>query len=222
LGTAFSIMKVEVHQFIPEPLAEQVQRADSQVWLQHHVDLTRGQLNVIVSDSGKGKSSLLNSIFGLRKDYHGSIFLDGRDIKKFSAREWAEIRRGKMSMVFQNFQLFPGLSLMENIAIKNELIGHKTAADIEQMLKDLGLYEFREQKAATLSLGQQQRLAIVRALCQDFSLILLDEPFSHLDPVNTTKAFDLIKTEAAAKKARILISSLHEQDISDDNECYHL
>jgi ABC-type lipoprotein export system ATPase subunit len=216
-------MKVEVHQFIPEPLAGQVLQAESQVWLQQHVDLTRKQLNVIVSESGKGKSSLLNSIFGLRKDYHGTIFLDGLDIKNFTAGDWAEIRRSKMSMVFQSFQLFPELSVADNIAIKNDLTAHKTEKEIEQMLNELGLYEFRAQKAATLSLGQQQRLAVIRALCQDFSLILLDEPFSHLDPLNTAKALDLIKTNVAAKKARILISALHQDDIRDDNfECYHL
>lgn len=215
-------MKVEVHQFVPVPLADQVMGSSSQVWRQHHVDLTEAGVNIVVSESGRGKSSLLNSLYGLRKDYHGSIFLNGRDIKDFEVADWERIRREEVSMVFQDFKLFPKLTLMENIEIKNELSGHKTPSQIEDLIHSLGLWEYRRQSAATLSIGQQQRLAIVRALCQPFGLIVLDEPFSHLDPENTRRAFNLIKEEAGNQKARVLISALHREDVPQYDKCYKL
>ena len=214
-------MQVQLNHFVPEPLADTLSGA-SDIWMQSNLDIAPEKLNIVVSPSGKGKTSLISSIYGLRKDYHGRIFLDGRDIERFRPEEWASIRQKRLSIVFQNFRLFPSLSALENIQLKNSLTVHKSEDEIEEMLEKLSLESVMEQSAGTLSLGQQQRLAIVRALCQPFTLILLDEPFSHLDPENSKLAFEMIMAEAEKQNAKVLITALHKNDISAEGRIFNL
>jgi len=167
-------------------------------------------VTAIISESGKGKSSLLSSIYGLRKDYQGEISIDNKDIRTYDLTNWTYLRRVRLSMVFQSLQLFPKLTAMENIILKNSLRNHKTMDEIQHWISLLGMQPYINQTAATLSFGQQQRIAIIRALCQPYTTILLDEPFSHLDPANAEIAWEIIIDESKSKQANIIITGLKQ------------
>lgn len=105
-------------------------------------------------------------------------------------------------------RLFPELTAMENVELKNRLTGYRSKADITQMFERLGIPEKKDQLMAHLSIGQQQRVAIIRTLCQPFDFILLDEPVSHLDETNNRLAATLVAEEAARQGAGIIATSV--------------
>jgi ABC-type lipoprotein export system ATPase subunit len=106
--------------------------------------------------------------------------------------------------------LFDSLSAFENILLKNSITGFKTAGEIEKMARILGMKEFLHRKAGILSFGQQQRVAIIRALCQPFRFLLADECFSHIDLENSRIAYELIQKECQAQGAGLILTSLNE------------
>ncbi|MEM6718741.1 MAG: ATP-binding cassette domain-containing protein [Bacteroidota bacterium] len=181
--------------------------ASSEVWSKVFY-LEAGQKYLIKAASGSGKSSFFNFLYGLNNKFTGSILYDEDDIASFSETQWTQLRREKISLVFQGLRLFPELTAMENIQLKNQLTNHKTEAEILAALKRLDVDHLVDKKAETLSYGQQQRVAIVRALCQPFELLLLDEPFSHIDEVQIDNATQLILEEIAQRNATLLIASL--------------
>lgn len=172
-------MKLEFRSVLPHPLREYPHAPDS-VW-KNNFSLDFPSRVLLNASSGKGKSTFVNILFGIRSDYDGTLLLDNRDIRNLKLDEWIELRRTRLSVVFQDLQLFGDLTLWENLVLKNELTGHRTESEIGQMLDRLGIGDRRQQLCKTLSLGQQQRVAIIRALLQPFELLLMDEPFSHLD-----------------------------------------
>lgn len=207
-------MEIRLSKIIPIPIPES-NIANSEIW---NRDLLFEQNNkyLIYADSGKGKTTFVNIIFGLRKDYTGNVFINNENISKFSIQQFSELRKSQLSIVPQGLQLFSELSLLENINIKNRIQNYKTEKQISEMINKLGLSGFENKKTAKMSFGQRQRIAIIRALCQSFDYILLDEPFSHLDAKNTELAWDLIKSEAEQQKASIIVTSLKndfEKDI---------
>ena len=133
---------------------------------------------------------------------------DGKDILSYTEPEWTQLRRKKISIVFQGLRLFPELTALENIQLKNQLTAHKTEAEILAYMKRLDVDQLAHKQAETLSYGQQQRVAIVRALCQPFELLLLDEPFSHIDDVQIANATSLILEEVSQRNATLVIASL--------------
>jgi len=214
-------MKIILNQFIPKPLSE-LDSGDSAVWRHEHLTINPSPINSILSESGRGKTSLLLSIYGIRKDYEGEILFDDRNISTFTAGDWSEWRQKKLSTVFQSLKLFPEVSAMENIQLKNQLQNHKSKAEIEDMLRRLSMIDFAGQSAGSLSFGQQQRVAIIRALCQPFSVLLLDEPFSHLDKQNARDAWDLILEESKRQQAQIIITGLAETDFIQANQTFFI
>jgi ABC-type lipoprotein export system ATPase subunit len=100
---------------------------------------------------------------------------------------------------------------MENLELKNNLTNHKTKEQILQMAESLGVADFLKKKAGILSYGQRQRMAIIRAMCQPFELLLMDEPFSHLDKANIEKACELINSETKQNGAGYIIASLGDR-----------
>ena len=129
------------------------------------------------SGSGKGKSTFSAYIIGLRSDYAGTITLNGQNKKKITLDEWSELRQRKLAFLAQDMRLFPGMTLQENLLIKNQLTHFKTEAEIDNLLQQLEMDHKKLQMAGTLSLGQQQRVALIRALLQPYELLLMDEPF---------------------------------------------
>lgn len=181
----------------------------SEIWGKNLI-LEQNSTCLIKANSGAGKSSFFNFIYGLNNNYNGAVSFDDKNIKSFSNEAWTNIRRKQISIVFQGLNLFPELSVIENIQLKNQLTDYKTEKEIEGYLSILEITPLKNQKASTLSFGQQQRVAIVRSLCQPFNILLLDEPFSHIDTTLIQKAKDLITLETKKRKATLLIASLGE------------
>lgn len=180
---------------------------DSQVWLQC-LSFSTPDNYLIEAESGTGKSSLCSFIYGNRKDYTGTIAFDGEDISRFSVSRWCELRTHALAILPQEMRLFPELTAMENIMIKNRLTGYKSEVEIMEMLRRFGIEEKAHQTAGKLSIGQQQRVAIIRALCQPFDFLILDEPVSHLDARNNATVAALIVEEAAKREASIIATSV--------------
>lgn len=179
----------------------------SEVWLQEVV-LTRPDYYMIEAESGTGKSSLCSYIYGSRGDYSGTITFDGRDVREFTTADWCRLRQRALAYLPQEMQLFPELTALENIEIKNRLTGCKTRQWIEQALERLEIGSKINQPAGKLSVGQQQRVAIIRALCQPFDFILIDEPVSHLDERNNAIVANLIAEEASRYGASVIATSV--------------
>ena len=158
----------------------------------------------------KCKSTFTTTLFGLRSDYDGSLRYDDQDIREFSPSEWTEIRKSKISVVFQDLQLFPKLTVRENLLIKNELTGFFTESELKQMLDRLDISDKWGQQCGLLSMGQQQRVAIIRALIMPYEWLLLDEPFSHLDVENTRKSLDMIHERTVEQRAGFVLTTLGE------------
>ena len=158
--------------------------------------------------SGKGKSTFTLTAVGLRTDYSGTLSYDGQDIRTFKADDWTIIRQRKVSVVFQDLQLFPNLTVRENLVIKNKLTDCFTEDRLKEMLATLGIENKWEQQCGLLSMGQQQRVAIVRALIQPYQWLLLDEPFSHLDEENSQIALKLIEERTRAQGAGFVLTTL--------------
>lgn len=162
---------------------------------------------LIQANSGHGKSSVLNFIYGSNRNFLGEITYDS---KKLNPKELFSLRQKNISYVFQDLKLFEELSLFENIELKNKLTHHKTKNQIFELIEKVGLGDKKDQKIKTLSLGQRQRVAIIRALCQPFQILLMDEPFSHLDKNNMEILTKIIHKELEIQKASLLLTSLNE------------
>ena len=194
----------------PEPLLPNGIQPDSQTFAAE-VHFEVGRRYLVIATSGKGKSTLLHIIYGLRHDYEGEVRLNERPTGDLVPDDWSMLRQRELSIVFQDLRLFPDLTARENIELQNALTRHKTTAAIEDMAAALGVAELLDKPAGRLSYGQRQRIAIIRALCQPFRFLLLDEPFSHLDEENTRAACALIEAERAAQGAGLILVSLGER-----------
>ncbi len=171
----------------------------------------KGKNYLAAASSGKGKSTLLHIIYGLRKDFEGKLMISGDDTVSWRANDWASLRQRQISIVFQDLRLFPQLTALENLTLKAKLTDTTTYERILEMANQLEMSDFLDQTANTLSYGQRQRIAIIRALCQPFDLLLLDEPFSHLDTKNIELASTLIHEVVSENEAGIIMASLGEQ-----------
>lgn len=168
-----------------------------------------GEVLSIIGPSGCGKSTLLRCINLLEKPSSGNIILDGVDIT--NKKNLTQVRQ-KMGMVFQQFNLFPHLTVLENITLApicEKLMDKDTAIkEAEKLLKSINLYDKKDNYPSELSGGQKQRVAIVRTLIMNPEIILFDEPTSALDPEMVNDVLDLIK-KLVEKKITIIIVS-HE------------
>lgn len=171
----------------------------------------KGKRYLVNAASGRGKSTLLHIAYGIRSDYDGLASLNGKDVRKFTANDWAACRQRQLSIVFQDLRLFPQLTALENIQLKNGQTNCVTETEIMDWSNRLGMSPFLQQTAATLSYGQKQRIAILRSLCQPFDMLLLDEPFSHLDGENTRLASNLIDEICNKRQAGFVLVSLGEE-----------
>ncbi len=179
----------------------------SEVW-HCHVTLERGRRYLVTAESGTGKSSMCSYIYGHRRDYSGTIAFDGADVRGLTIEQWCEVRRRHIAYLPQEMRLFAELTVLENIALKNSLTGHKTRPEVEQMLDMLGIADKTNSLVGKLSIGQQQRVAVVRTLCQPCDFFLLDEPVSHLDEHNNRMVAQLVMEEAQRQGAGIIATSV--------------
>lgn len=179
----------------------------SEVW-HTTVELRRGEKYLIESASGGGKSSLASFIVGARQDYEGVIKFNGENIRSFSIDQWQEIRRRHIAYLPQELALFPELSAFDNIMLKAQLTDDFDNSRIKILLERLGIEARRDYPVGKLSIGQQQRVALIRCLCQPFDFILLDEPVSHLDDENNRVAAQIVEEEAIRRNASIITFSV--------------
>lgn len=203
-------MQYQLQNILPLPLKEQKRPHQSDIWETDCV-LAKSKKYLVTAPSGKGKSTFLHILYGLRKDYSGTVNLDTQQLSKLSIDTWANLRKDNLAIIFQDLRLFPKLSALDNILIKANLHTTKTKEEIVEMAQKLDINHLLNQSCETLSYGQRQRVAIIRALCQPFDFLFLDEPFSHLDEANTEAAFQLIESICNEQAAGFILVSLGEK-----------
>ncbi len=191
---------------IPKVFAT-VEDLNSEIW-NSAATFKRGGLYLVEAASGKGKSTFCSYVIGYRNDYTGKILFDNDDIKDYKSGKWSELRRNSISHLFQELRLFPELTAMENVLIKNQLTQHSDTEKILSWFERLGIPEKTDQKIGMMSFGQQQRVAMMRALAQPFDVLLVDEPISHLDDYNSQIMADIMMEEAKKQNACVIVTSI--------------
>ncbi len=199
--------KIVLKQVLPMVFEEHRSLMQSDVWLQ---DLTfeKGNSYLVEADSGTGKSSLCSYIFGYRKDFTGQILFDDKDLNGLGVKDWVDVRLRSLSVLWQDLRLFPELTAMENVQIKNQLTDFHSQKQIEEWFERLGIADKKNSKVGRLSFGQQQRVALIRSLCQPFDFFFADEPISHLDERNSEILGEILMSEAQRQGAGIIVTSI--------------
>lgn len=194
---------------------------ESDVW---HKDVTfeRGHVYLVEADSGTGKSSLCSYLVGYRDDYQGIICFDGQNIRNNRVKDWVEIRKRSLGYLFQELRLFPELTAYENVAIKNNLTGFKKRKQIEEWFGALGIGDKMHEKVGRMSFGQQQRVAMMRALAQPFDFLLADEPVSHLDDENGRVMGEIMMDEVRRQGAGVIVTSIGKRMMLDYEKIFRL
>lgn len=183
------------------------------------LEVKKGEFISIMGPSGSGKSTLLNIIGCLDRPTSGRYLLDGIDINTLSDNELAEIRNRKIGFVFQSFNLIPRLSAIKNVVLPLLYRGvpfkerNKTAYE---MLQKVGLSHRANHLPSELSGGEQQRVSIARALINNPSLILADEPTGNLDSATGHEIIDIFKS--IHKEGATIIMVTHEKSIAEQAE----
>ena len=179
----------------------------SDVWGKE-MSLEKDELYLLEADSGKGKSTFCSYVMGYRNDYSGKIFFDDTDISKMKVSHWTDMRKSHVAYLFQELRLFPELTAYENVEIKNKLMRYKTRHEITDWFERLGIADKLDSKIGQMSFGQQQRVAMIRALVQPFDFILVDEPVSHLDATNSAVMGGIMMEEARLQGAGVIVTSI--------------
>ena len=172
--------------------------------------IQKGETFVVMGLSGSGKSTLVRCISRLIEPTSGTVKMDDIDVTKMSARDLLELRRNKMSMVFQHFGLFPHRTVVENIGYGLEVRGTKKNIRLEksmEVLKMVGLDGWQNNYPRELSGGMQQRVGLARALAVDPEILIFDEPFSALDPLIRREMQDeLLKIQEKLQRTMVFIT----------------
>lgn len=188
-----------------------------------NLHIKKGENVVIIGSSGSGKSTLLKCINRLIEPTSGSILVEGEDIINCKIKKAEEIR-SKIGMIFQNFNLVERNSILSNVlngrlsynrSIKTifNKFSKEDHSIVEENLKKVGLYQYKNERITNLSGGQKQRVAIARALSQNPDIMLADEPVSNLDPKLMKEVMDLLKN-ICDEEGITLVSSLHFLDFA--------
>src|SRR5438874_6816 len=177
-------------------------------------DVTNGEQMALVGKSGCGKTTLLHTIAGITRADAGEIKIDGIDIAKLSEAGVDKVRADRIGYVFQTFNLLPGFSALENVLLGMTFArGRKDPQRARQLLDRVGLSHRATHKPAALSVGEQQRVAVARALANKPSLLLADEPTANIDPRNQQKIVDLIR-ETCREEGVSLVMVTHSQEVA--------
>ncbi len=198
--------KITLDTVLPEIFSHQ-STVRSEIW-QQDITFEKEKLYLIEAASGRGKSTFCSYIVGYRNDYSGRLMFDDTDTKSFKTGQWTETRQRHISHLFQELRLFPELTAYENVAIKNDITSYKTDKEIKEWFETLQIADKLDAKIAHMSFGQQQRVALIRALVQPFDFILLDEPISHIDDKNAMIMGELIIKEAKRQGAGVIMTSI--------------
>lgn len=179
-------------------------------------DIKKGEVVVVIGPSGSGKSTFLRSLNLLEQPTSGSIIFDGDEIT--DPKTNIDLHRQKMGMVFQHFNVFPNMTVEENITMAPVLLGKKNREEAHimaaELLKRVGLYEKADVRPTKLSGGQKQRLAIVRALAMEPEVMLFDEPTSALDPEMVGEVLAVIKELVTTGLTTVIVT--HEMGFAKE------
>jgi putative ABC transport system ATP-binding protein len=176
------------------------------------VSVSPGEFIVILGPSGSGKTTLVNIIGALDHATSGSVRIGGADVTRASKRQMFEIRRRTVSFIFQSFNLFPGLTARENVQFGIDAAGRGDGPSAEAILESVGLGERLDQFPGQLSGGEQQRVAVARALATGNPIILADEPTGELDFQTGTRILELLQAQIEQHRAVILVT--HNREIA--------
>jgi len=204
-------MRLTLEQVLPIPLRDKVNSYNSGVWKQN-LELHKGEHIFVQAPSGTGKTTLIHSLYGMRKDYEGTVRWNDHNIATINNENLSNLRTNSISVIFQDMRLFPELTAWENLEVKRRLTDTASEVQVEGWLERLGMKDKKDSLGRTLSYGEQQRIAIIRALLQPFEWLLMDEPFSHLDKNNRGKAIELIAEVVKANNAGMILADLDEND----------
>jgi ABC-type lipoprotein export system ATPase subunit len=175
-----------------------------------------GEFVAIVGPSGSGKSTLLHCMGLLDRPSSGKIYIDGKDTSKISGKEIALFRGDKLGFVFQNYNLIPRLTALENVILPGRIMG-KEADALEKkakgLLKEVGIIHRADHKSIHLSGGEQQRVAIARALINDPVLILADEPTGALDSDSSKEIMEIL-VEMNEKRGMTSLFVSHDMQVA--------
>ena len=197
-------------------LGEREVRALSDVSLQ----VKRGEFVSVMGPSGSGKTTLLNMLGCLDRPTHGKVAIDGVDITKVPEKKLYETRRNKVGFIFQNFNLLPYLSAIENVELPMEGTGKskdERRKRVQELLKLVGLSERGEHRPNRLSAGEQQRVAIARALANNPAIILADEPTGNLDQKTGLEIVRLLGKLTVDQKTTIIMVT-HDSRMASETE----
>jgi putative ABC transport system ATP-binding protein len=204
-------------------LTKEFQSGDHKVTAVNNVSLAipRGVFSTIVGKSGSGKTTLLSLLGALDKPSSGIIDVDGQNISKMGDSKLIKYRRDKIGFIFQNYNLIPNLSALENVMLPMEFCGLKTDSQKSRaikLLKQVGITEDKHlRKPSRLSGGEQQRVAIARALANKPKLILADEPTGNLDSTTGKVIIKLLKDLAKSEETTI-VAATHDDGIAAEAE----
>ena len=182
-----------------------------------HCRVKKGEAVAVVGPSGSGKSTLLKCLGGLMKPSSGFVSLAGNNMTRLTGKELVELRQRTVSFIFQEGNLLPNLSALDNVAqpLRHQGVSPRIAkAKAREMLKDLSMEHRAKDRPAMLSGGEQQRVAIARALITEPKLILADEPTGALDPVTSVQVLDIFKELHEKKEVAFLIVT-HSREVAD-------
>lgn len=184
-----------------------------------NLEINQGEVFVIMGLSGSGKSSLIRCLNLLNRPTKGEILIDNEDIVKYEKKQLRELRQNKVSMVFQNFGLFNHRNVIENVEFGLEIKGiskEERFIIAKKTLENVGLAGWEDHRISQLSGGMKQRVGLARALANDPSILLMDEPFSALDPLIRTDMHDeLLNIQSEIQKTIVFITH-------DVNEAFKL
>jgi len=204
-------MSLIIDQLLPEPLAERDTSA-SDIW-KKTVTFQADQFYQIQAPSGKGKSTFVHILYGLRRDYTGRLQWFGKNFTSKTGSAWYDLRKNSVSIVFQDLRLFPALTAYENLMVRHHLNSAVSETKVKEMMERAGVSALANKRADTLSYGERQRFAVIRSLIPPFQFLLLDEPVSHLDEANRKAVGALIVEVAKARGAGVIVAGLDQDQL---------
>ena len=184
------------------------------------LEIKKGEFVAVMGPSGSGKSTAMHMIGCLDIPTKGSVFLDGKDISHLSESDLAQIRGQKIGFIFQQFNLIPTLTALENVMLPMTFQGMSSAERkerAEELLRMVDLGDRMDHKPSELSGGQQQRVAIARSLANDPEVVLADEPTGNLDSTTEGIIMDFLK-KLHNKKCKTIVMVTHDEGVAENAE----
>lgn len=180
-----------------------------------HYEVDKAEQVALIGPSGCGKTTLLHIIAGITRPTSGRVLVDGIEVSKYSESARDRIRADKLGYVFQTFNLLPGFNALENVVLGMTFAkGKKDLARARDLLERVGLSKRATHRPAKMSVGEQQRVAVARALANQPKLLLADEPTANVDPKNQQQIVDLIRSTCQEENIALIMVT-HSMEVAN-------